>query len=381
MKRLWWQRPRLPGAPAPLKGLTDNPAYQWWRDATILQPDSWWGEAQNLDSLSAQAALLRELGASMFRFEVPWRMVAPARPGAAAYDGRKAADPDWPGYRFERMDLIIDVLDAASIAPLPVVVYAPRWAMDERADSPAAPPSEPEFFADLMTALTRRYRGRVTHWELWNEPDHPHSWSGTMGDYCRLVLDPGSAAVRAVAPECGVLIGGLADYRNLDSIGLNSLGSFDIVSIHHYPASPSARHARLAVNHVRRALQSRGPRAKPVWLTECGIATQPPSSPSDFGGVTDEAGQARLVRSLFDSVQADAVFIYQLHDTSIFGANGRQLKQVHWGLLNHDGSRRKQGFDAYRRASTRHQAHASGPAPRTVSGRQVEHRWRPSSKG
>jgi hypothetical protein len=374
IRRLWWQRPRLPGAPVPLKGLTDNPAYQWWRDPTILQPDSWWGEAQSGDSLAAQAALLRELGASMFRFEVPWRAVAPVRPGAAGYDRRKAADPDWPGYRFQRMDLIIDVLDAASIAPLPVVLHAPGWAMGERADSPAAPPSEAQFFADLMTALTRRYRGRVMYWELWNEPDHPHSWSGTMGDYCRLVLDPGSAAVRAVAPECGVLIGGLADHRNLESIELNSLGSFDIVSIHHYPASPSARHARLAVNRARAALLSRGQPAKPVWLTECGIATRPPSSPSGFGGVTDEAGQARLVRSLFDSVQADAVFIYQLHDTSIFGADGRQLKQVHWGLLNQDGSRRKKGFDAYRGAATQRQAHTNGPAPRTVSDRQVEHR-------
>jgi len=202
-----------------------------------------------------------------------------------------------------------------------------------------------------------------------------------MGDYCRLVLDPGSAAVRAAAPECGVLIGGLADHRNLESIEMKSLGSFDIVSIHHYPTSPSARHARLAVNHARAALQSKGQPAKPVWLTECGIATRPPSSPSGFGGVTDEAGQAKLVRSLFDSVQADAVFIYQLRDTSIFGADGRELKQVHWGLLNQDGSRRKKGFEAYRRAPNQHRAHASGPAPRTVSGRQVDHRWRPNSKG
>jgi hypothetical protein len=352
LQRLWWQRPRSQRAAMPLKGLTDNPAFQWWRDATILQPDSWWGEAQTAESLTAQADLMRELGTAMFRFEVLWRAVAPVRPGGAAYDPYTASQPDWSGYDWRRLDLILDVLQAASIAPLPVVDHAPGWAMDTRVNSPAAPPAERAYYADLMTALARRYRGQVLHWELWNEPDHPHSWAGNMADYCRLILAPGAEAVRAVAPECSVLLGGLADHRNFESvIEAGSLDSFDIASIHHYPATPSVRHVRLAVNQVRALLHGRGQAAKPVWLTECGIATRAPSSPSGFGGVTDEAGQARFLSSLFDTVSADAVFVYQLRDTSIFDAAGRRLKEVHWGLVSSDGARRKSGFEAYKKAA------------------------------
>ncbi|MGH2485534.1 MAG: hypothetical protein ACRDHE_05940, partial [Ktedonobacterales bacterium] len=56
-----YQRPALRRY-RPLKGLTDNPAYQWWRDPTILQSDSVWGASHTADSLNEHAAEMRSLG-------------------------------------------------------------------------------------------------------------------------------------------------------------------------------------------------------------------------------------------------------------------------------------------------------------------------------
>jgi hypothetical protein len=307
---------------------------------------------------------MRELGVQLLRFDVPWRELAPTRPGHDGYDQSAAADARWPGYRWARLDIIVEVLEAAGIAPVPVVCYAPGWAIDNPASSPASPPTRPEYFADVMTALASRYKRSVLHWELWNEPDHPHSWEGSLEEYVRLVLEPGAAAVRASAPGATILLGGLADHRNLASIQAEGGARlYDVASIHHYPSQPS-------VTQVRRAIQrthARTAGGQPVWLTECGIATRPPSIPSSFGGVTDEAGQAKFIQSLLASPGADAVFVYQLHDTAIRGAGGQRMKEVYWGLISEDGSRRKPAFEAFRQAPTRESSPVSGSAPRRRS--------------
>jgi hypothetical protein len=329
---------------APRKGLSDNPAFQWWRDPTAVQRHSWWARARDGGALEAEAATMHELGVQIFRFEVPWRELAPVRPGRERYDGAAAADPDWSGYRWACLDSILDVLEIEEIEALPVITHLPMWAADPMNRSPSSPPARPELFADLMTAMALRYRRRVQHWELWNEPDHRHSWSGSLRDYVRLVLEPGSAAIRAVAPDAMVLVGGLADHRNLPIIHASGgSGLYDVASIHAYPSRPSSLPVARAVNRTR-AL------GKPVWLTECGIASKAPSLPSSFGGVTTEGGQAGFVRSLFESVSADAIFVYQLRDTAIFDASGQRLKEVFWGLVDESGERRKPAFEAYRQA-------------------------------
>ncbi|MHB8612367.1 MAG: cellulase family glycosylhydrolase [Candidatus Dormibacteraceae bacterium] len=345
----------------PLKGLSDNPAYQWWRDPKIIQPHSWWARARDGASLEAEVATMRDLGVEMFRFEVPWRELAPLRPGRDRYDGKAAADPGWPGYRWGRLDLILDVLEVESIAPLPVITHAPAWTTDQTPANPASPPDQPELFGDLMTAMAVRYRDRVHHWELWNEPDHAHSWSGSLRDYVRLILEPGSTAIRAAAPKATILVGGVADYRNLPLIhAAGGSGLYDVASIHAYPRRPSTRPVARAVSQTR-ALREE------VWLTECGIASRAPSIPSPFGGVTSEQGQARFVRSLFESVHADAVFVYQLHDTAILNAGGRRLKEVFWGLVDESGQRRKPAFEAYRQAPVKRRSRALGSDSRKRS--------------
>jgi hypothetical protein len=307
---------------------------------------------------------MRELGVGWFRFDVPWRELAPLRPGGDRYDRNAASSADWGGYRWEPLDRIIDCLAEASISPLPVVSNTPDWAMGEDAFDPAAPPSRPEFFEDLARALVARYRGKVSHWELWNEPDHPHSWSGSLAEYVRLVLEPGAHSVWGGGPECRVLLGGLADHRNLESLHRAGGASlYDVASVHHYPSKACVRHVRRAVNHVRSVARDGGRSGsdpRPVWLTECGIATRPPSSPSGFGGTTDESGQASFVQSLYTTVPADAIFLYQLRDTAIVDCHGRTLKEVYWGLVSSDSRRRKAAFAAYQEAVTPVRAFRSG---------------------
>jgi hypothetical protein len=352
LSSLWDQRPALPHhGPPPLKGLTDNPAYQWWRDPAILQPDSWWGATQNEATLSEQARLMAELGVKLFRVELPWRAIAPERPGGASYDSAAARDPAWPGYRWERLDLIVRLAEAAGLLLVPQVVFAPEWSTGvpvTKQSGAAAPPGAPEHVADMLTALVSRYRGRVRCWELWNEPDHPHSWSESLRRYVELVLRPGAEAIRAADADSTVLMGGLAGQHNLEAIyAAGGASSFDVVNFHIYPTRPGVGQVLRALRRARATMRAWGDAAKPIWITECGIATTPPNPPSSFGGVTDEAGQARFIRALYRTVDAEAICFYQLRDTIIFGASGQPIKRVYWGLLSRNLQRRKAGFAAF----------------------------------
>jgi hypothetical protein len=350
LRRLWRMRPVLGAASPVMLGLTDNPGYQWWRDATILQPDSWWGAEQTWESLSAQVALMRELGVAWFRMEAPWRFIAPERPGGdAGYDAHAARDPGWPGYHWESLDRAFALLGAAGIRLLPVLVFAPPWAMPVP-DSPVSPP-DPTAWADFVTACARRYGRRLAAVELWNEPDHPHAWGASLADYVRLVLRPGAEALRAEAPDCRIVLGGLASAGKLAAIYAQGGGPFfDIASIHVYPTGPWAAEVRAAVRGARAVLRRQGDGARPLWVTEWGVATKPPSTPSGFGGWTSERGQARVIAATHRTSTADALFYYQLRDTRIYDHEGRVLKEVYWGLVSRDLSRRKAGFQAFRRA-------------------------------
>jgi hypothetical protein len=339
----------------PMKGLTDNPAYQWWRDPTVVQPDSVWGAAWTQDELNDRAREMRSLGARLFRFEVPWWALAPTRPGGNRYDPQAARDPTWAGYHWQRLDAIIDALVFAEIQPVPMLVYAPAWStgMAATTGGAATPPSDAAHSADMMTALALRYRGRVAYWELWNEPDHPHGWSDTLARYVERVLIPGATALRETAPECRVVLGGLASHTNLPILYTAGAGPyFDIASVHYYPTRPGVRRVRGVAHETRHILDAHGDAAKPLWLTEIGVATQPPSTPSGFGGHTSERRHARFVRDLYRRVPADAICYYQLRDSAILDAEGRTLKRVYWGLSDRDGARRKPAYAAFRAAGS-----------------------------
>ncbi len=367
---LWGLRPALwHRGPSPLKGLTDNPVYQWWRDPHIMQPDSWWEQIRQEGALEAQITLMRELGVRLFRVEFPWRALAPERPGGMCYDAVAARDPAWPGYRWERVDRLVWLMRQAGIWLVPQVVFAPEWSTGVRATKSGGatvPPGAPEHVADFLTALVQRYRGQIQYWELWNEPDHPHFWSGTLRQYVELVLQPGATAIRAVAAGCHVLLGGLAGHQNLRAIyGAGGGPYFDIVNFHLYPTRPGVGQVLRALRQVRAELRRCGEASKPIWLTECGLATQPPSTPSPFGGVTYEAGQARFIRALYRSLPVQAICWYQLRDTVIVDAAGRELKRVYWGLVSRDLMRCKSGYEAYRRLTSPLPADGPVPVPKT----------------
>lgn len=343
-------------AGAPIKGLTDNPAYQWWVWPNTPQPDSWWGTEQTAQTLGVQVNLMRELGVKLFRVELVWSFVAPDMPGGTSYDSAEARDPNWSGYQWDRWDEIVQLTAAAGIQVVPQVVFTPDWASGvttTTASGPNLPPQSAQYYGDFVYATVTRYKSQIHYWEMWNEPDIPdHTWKGTMQQYVDLILKPGYQSVKQVDPNAQVLLGGLAGSGTISKVyAAGGKPYFDIANFHAYYTAATADST--ALSQMRQIMVANGDAAKPSWMTEFGMKTQNDGSGGALisTAANDEASQAQLIKDAYGgAVKVQAAFFYQLHDTNVYGPGEAVVKQVYWGLVSHDFTHNKLGFDTYKQS-------------------------------
>jgi hypothetical protein len=130
-------------------------------------------------------------------------------------------------------------------------------------------PTSIELWRHYVRTLAQRYRGRIRHWELWNEPDHNIFYAGPtpLAELAKAAREE----LKAVDPQNLLLSPGYTA-----STGLNALYDFlrdgggryvDIVGFHWYfQAHPEQLAA--AIGNVRRLMQAYGAGDKPIWNTE-----------------------------------------------------------------------------------------------------------------
>lgn len=249
-----------------------------------------------------------------------------------------------------------------------VIIGTPAWA-SEQGTSTAMPPLE--YWGDFVFKLATQYKGRVSRWVIWNQPDITDSnlpgytWSGTEEDYYRL-LKEAYLKIKTVDPTMQVHVAGLTytwdqqqgnrQYldRLLDAIlrdpdAANNNYFFDAVTYHVYydPAQ-----ILQVITDVKAILSARGLGDKPVWLNE---TNAPPSE--DF--IEPPVGEPVFRVSL----EEQSAFVLQAFALALAGGaeriafnkmrNDRNLAAtgVPYGLLRADDSRRP-AFDAFVAART-----------------------------
>jgi hypothetical protein len=189
---------------------------------------------QRADPGTAAATVARwqELGIQVARLHVRWVTIAPA-PGARRSPKRfHASDPDDPHYNWGALDRAIGLLRAAGIEPLlSVTGSGPLWSSTQpQLGNPRWRPS-PYRFAQFATAVARRYRGEVSEYIVWNEPNQA-GWlqpQFTCARVCtpespnvyRHLFTAAAAAIRAADPGAQVYAGALAP-RGSDPRSRNS---------------------------------------------------------------------------------------------------------------------------------------------------------------
>ena len=264
------------------------------------------------------ARMLREAGIGVARQQFAWNEIEP-QPGVFV-------DAQGRG-TWEKYDYLVEALAREGVQVLARVENTPAWARpaDDTTAAPFGPPTDYDRYAAFVGQVARRYKGKVTAIQVWNEPNLQDEWGKRPPDPAAYtdLLRRAYAAVKAVDPAITVVTASLAPTDGLhpgtqnDILFLEGMyaagarGHFDAVGVQIYGLgqSPDNRHVglRFPINFsrpvlTRETMVRHGDAATPIWASEYSWIAVPPDwtgRDSTWGRSLSEERQAEyLARGL-----------------------------------------------------------------------------------
>lgn len=278
-------------------------------------------------------------------------------------------EPEKGKWEFSKVDRVISDITAAGIEVLAVLMSVPAWASgvdpkNEEGFWDCYPPKCIGDYEGFVHRCVSRYKDKVRFWEVWNEENGADFYrpAPDSGEYVWL-LRSAYRTVKKTDPRATVLLGGLQANGIIPNPWLtiktpNFLQKiyhaggkryFDVVNIHPYVLAGAAEGPAYCAKLVRdtiEVMRRNGDGAKPLWITETGIAAN--------AAVTEEAQATHLqgiYRELMQIPQVKSVHWFTLRDypSSICGGEDSM------GMITVDG-RRKPSFEVYRECASRGRA-------------------------
>jgi GH35 family endo-1,4-beta-xylanase len=189
--------------------------------------------------------LITQAGFSWVKQEFAWREIEGAEKGA---------------FNWDNTDRMMDQIENHDLKVLARVGVQPAWAGGDYPE--IGPPNNYQDFADFVTALATRYKGRIEAYQIWNEPNLSREWGNrppSPAEYTEL-LKLAHDAIKQVDPNALVISAGLAPTTRNDAVampdtyfvqGMYDAGAkpyFDLLGAHGagYKAPPEMDPAEIA---------------------------------------------------------------------------------------------------------------------------------------
>lgn len=287
--------------------------------------------------IEAMLRMMREAGFVWLRQEFPWEDLEVDGRGQFT-DSRLDRDGDGQSDTIDtwlKYDQIVELTEAHGLRLMARLSNPPAWTRADPAAGDRAPPDDFQDFVNYAIAVAERYRGRITHYQIWNEPNIYPEWGNAPIDpagYTDL-LCRAFHALKAVDPNIVVISGAIAPTIALDqSRDLSDLvflqllydhgggECFDALSAQGYGLRSGPTDRRLRATSVNVARHSyyrdimvrNGDAHKPIWLSEAAWnatldATLPPEQISlygAYGNVTQEQA-ARYMPIFYERIQRE----------------------------------------------------------------------------
>jgi hypothetical protein len=219
-------------------------------------------------------------------------------------------------YDFSFFDQLVDTARSHGISVYGLMCYWTEW---------TGPPMTEEFIApycDYLRAVVGRYKERIRHWEIWNEPNI-FFWPGPKELYPKLCA-AAYRTIKEVDPQAQVLICSTAgiDIKFIKQV-LAENPPFDGLTVHPY------RHG-LDPHGFIKELQDASALAggKDVWITEMGW-------PSQIGGLSERAQAGYVARTYLAALAAPATRSVAWYDFREDGTDP-YYHEHHFGLVRRD---------------------------------------------
>ena len=272
---------------------------------------------------------MQALGVQNVRIMIPWAGIQPTK----------------TTYEWQYIDRIVNAATARNMGILGMVNSTPAWAA-KNGIKYSGQPSSSTAFGNFVDQVARRYKGKISAYEIWNEQNSYKFFTPVSASAYTSLLKAAYTRIKAVDPSALVIVGGLSSNLTYGSLTLApddflrkmyAAGAgkyFDAVAYHpyHYKMmfSTGGWHPDSPINQLTRLRQlmvSKGDGHKLIWATEYGQA-------STF---VSEENQAAFLRDMLTTWRtlgyAGPAFVYTTRD-SIF-IDPAELN-AHFGVLNTD---------------------------------------------
>ena len=237
--------------------------------------------------------MIREAGIGWIKQQFPWEELEQPRKGQ--FFDTKFNQPTW-----DKFDAIVKMAEEQSVRIIARLDRPPAWARADKTN-PERPPDNFEDYGDFVQAVATRYKGRVSHFQIWNEPNLGEEWTGRPDPaaYAQL-LKVAHTRLKAVSPETVVLSAPLAINTENGPLHLNEIDYldqlyaagakpyFDVLSANAYGMDkPPADAPSKSVLNFRRAellrgvMEKNGDANKAVWFNEYGWNASPTEIPKE----------------------------------------------------------------------------------------------------
>ncbi|MBN1490425.1 MAG: beta-galactosidase, partial [Phycisphaerae bacterium] len=264
------------------------------------------------EKMQALADMARRAGVKWTREEFQWHTTEPER-------GR---------YHWDFYDELVRTAEKNDIRVYGLLAYWSGYAYHEKI---AYTEQGVDEYARWAGQVVRRYKDRIKHWEVWNEPNI-FFWSGPKPLYGSM-LKKAYAAIKAADPEAQVLGCSTA---GIDTAFIKKVlewqAPFDVLTVHPYRGQLNET---AFIDELKRTSELVDGRS--VWITEMGWSSEI--------GATSERDQAGLVaRTYLSALASGVVGSISWYDFRDDGTDPF-YNEHNFGLLRHD-LRPKAGYRA-----------------------------------
>jgi hypothetical protein len=149
-------------------------------------------------------------------------------------------------FEWNEPDRIVDAIQQSGLKIVARVDNQPRWASSSVVWPGSGPPDNPKDWADFLTALASRYKGRIQAYEIWNEPNLNREWGDKPPDAAAYasMLKASYQAIKAADPQALVISAGMSPTTTNNAQAIPDLefirqmyaagakGSFDVLGVH-----------------------------------------------------------------------------------------------------------------------------------------------------
>jgi polysaccharide biosynthesis protein PslG len=237
--------------------------------------------------------LIREAGIGWVKQQFPWEELEQPRKG-------QFYDTKYNQVTWDKFDTLVKLAEEHGVKLIARLDRPPTWARADKTNA-ERPPDNFDDYGDFVAMVAARYKGRVNHFQIWNEPNLGEEWTGKPdpAEYVRL-LKNAYTKIKAANSDAVVLSAPLAINTENGPIHLNELdfldqmyaagakSFFDVLSANAYgmdkPPSDAPNRSTLNFRRaelLRQVMEKNGDSGKAVWFNEYAWNASPKEMPKE----------------------------------------------------------------------------------------------------